>query len=80
MNDQKNDDISEVCTRIETREIVLSTLAGKKNLERLSRVPECTDRAETSTNVSGRASCVQILAASAKSARAKRKIGKSTKI
>ena len=32
----------------------------KKNFECPSHAPECTDRAETSTNVSGRASCVRV--------------------
>ena len=41
--------------RTETREIVLSTSA-EQNSGRPPRAPECKDRAETSTNVSGRAS------------------------
>ena len=45
----------------ETREIVLSTPVGKKNFERLPRELQCSDRAQTSTNVSGRASCVGVL-------------------
>ena len=40
----------------------------------------CTDRAETSTDVSGRASCPRALGVLPKSARTKRKVGKSTKI
>ena len=51
-----------------------------KNVERLSRASECTARAETSTNVSGRGSCVQVLrTVLPKSARTKRKVGKSPK-
>ena len=75
MKDQKKDDILEVRTyvrnkasRIETREIALSTPAGKKNFKRLSRAPTCTDRAETWTNVSGRASCARAVGVLPKSA------------
>ena len=49
-------------SRTETKEIVLSTPAGKKNFEGLPRAPECTDRARPSTIVSGRASLVDYLA------------------
>ena len=51
----------------------------KKNFERLPRAPECTDRAETSTNVSGRASCARVLGVLPKSALTKGKVVKSTK-
>ena len=86
MKDQKDDDISEVyhtyvhnkASRTETREIVISNPAGK-NFERPPRAPECTDRAKTSTNVSGWASRVRVLTVLVKSARAKRKVGKNTK-
>ena len=44
-------------SRTETRELVLSTPAGK-NFERPPRAPKWTDRARTSTNVSGRDSRV----------------------
>ena len=59
-------------SRTETREIVLS-IPTEKNFERSPRAPECTDRAETSTNVSGGASPVRVLSALPKSARTKRK-------
>ena len=66
-------------SRTETREIVLSTPAGTKNLERPPRAPGCMDGAETSTNVSSRASCVRVLTVLPKSARTKRKVGESAK-
>ena len=53
-------------SRTETREIVLGTPAGGKNFERPPRAPECTDRARTSINVSGRASRVDYMAFSQK--------------
>ena len=69
--------VQNMASRIETREIVLSTPAGK-NVERLPRAPECTDGAETCTNVFGRASYVRALTVLPKSARAKRKVSKSS--
>ena len=62
----------------ETREIVLSTPAGKKILESTPRVLQCSDRAYTSTTGSGRPSCVNSLLT--KSARTKREVRKRTKI
>ena len=62
----------------ETREIVLSTPVGKKNFERLPRELQCSDRAQTSTNMSGRASRVGVLSVSPKSAHAKRYVRKKT--
>ena len=50
-----------MASRTETREIFLSTPAGKKNFERSPRAPECTDRARTSPSVSARASRVDYL-------------------
>ena len=54
-------------------------LPPEKKIERPPRAPESTDRAETWTNVSGRASRVRVFPVLPKSARAKRKVGKSTK-
>ena len=54
------------------REMLLSIHAGKKNFERLPRAPECTDRAQTLTTVSGRPSRVDLLRILPESARTKR--------
>ena len=67
-------------SRIETKEIVLSSPAEKKDFERLSRAPECMDRAETWTNVSGRASCAREFDVGRKALCTKRKVVKITKI
>ena len=54
-------------------------LPPENNFERLPRAPECTDRAETSINVSGRASCARAADVFPKSARTKKKVCESTK-
>ena len=85
MKDQVNDDMLEIRTYIK-RPLVskpggnrLIHCRREKSFERLSRAPECTDRIETSTNVSGRASLVRELAVVPKSAYSKRKVGESMK-
>ena len=50
-----------------------------KNFERLPRAPQCTDRAQTSTKVSGRPSCVNVLSVLSESARTTRYVRKQTK-
>ena len=59
-----------MASRTETRENILLIPAGIKTL----RAPECTDRAETSTNVSGWALRVGVCRVLPDCARRKRKI------
>ena len=54
-------------------------LSPKKNFERTLRATHRTDRAQTSTTVSGRPPCVDFLSACANGARTKRHERKSTK-
>ena len=51
----------------------------KKNIERLPRAPECTDRVQTSTKVSGRPSRVDLPSVLSKSARTTRYVRKQMK-
>ena len=72
---------SKLASYRETREIVLSTPAGKKNVGSTPRELQCSDRAQTSTTGFGRPSCVDVLINNplAKSARTKRYDPKQTK-
>ena len=81
----KEDDVSAVHT-YKTRSQALKPgklyypLTPDNNFEPPPRVPECTDHAETSTNVSSRCSPAGILGVLLTSILTKRKVGKSTKI
>ena len=68
--------VPSMVSRTETREIVLSTATGEKKVHRPPRAPKITDRAETSTNVSGRDSRVRVLGVLLKSARRRRESGR----
>ena len=71
--------VQKKASRTETREIVLSIPGVKKNFERPPRASACTDRVETQTDVCGRVSRVRVRTVLPKSARTKRKVGKSMK-
>ena len=59
--------------------MLLSGPAGEKKLGAPATRSECTDRAQTSTNVSGRPSRVDLRSVLPKSARTKGYVGKRTK-